>query len=101
MKKATVKVDVSGEVVECVLLARTGDASVWHTPLGKIMIPKDAAESYGENRVLYERVRQLAKAKGPKIHPQACVDDTVTIGEGTNVWQFASVIRGAFNDAAR
>ena len=29
------------------------------------------------------------------IHPQACVDDTVTIGEGTNVWQFASVIRGA------
>lgn len=29
------------------------------------------------------------------IHPQACVDDSVTIGEGTNVWQFASVIRGA------
>ncbi len=29
------------------------------------------------------------------IHPQACVDDTVTIGEGTRVWQFASVIRGA------
>lgn len=29
------------------------------------------------------------------IHPNAFVDDTVTIGEGTNVWQFASVIRGA------
>jgi acetyltransferase-like isoleucine patch superfamily enzyme len=30
-----------------------------------------------------------------RIHPQACVDDTVTIGEGTCIWQFATVIRGA------
>jgi acetyltransferase-like isoleucine patch superfamily enzyme len=29
------------------------------------------------------------------IHPQACIDATVTIGEGAAVWQFASVIRGA------
>jgi len=30
-----------------------------------------------------------------KIHPLAFVDDTAEIGEGTSVWQFASVIRGA------
>ena len=30
------------------------------------------------------------------IHPMACVDETVKhIGSGTNIWQFASVIRGA------
>jgi len=29
------------------------------------------------------------------IHPQACVDPDVQIGEGSRVWQFASVIRGA------
>jgi len=30
-----------------------------------------------------------------KVHPLALVDDSVSIGEGTFVWQFASVIRGA------
>lgn len=29
------------------------------------------------------------------IHEKAHVDDTVSIGEGTHIWQFASVIRGA------
>lgn len=29
------------------------------------------------------------------IHPQACVSDDCIIGEGTRIWQFASVIRGA------
>lgn len=29
------------------------------------------------------------------IHPKSHTDGTVTIGEGTSVWQFASVIRGA------
>lgn len=28
------------------------------------------------------------------IHPLAYVDDTVTLGEGTRVWQFASITRG-------
>lgn len=28
------------------------------------------------------------------IHPFAHVDDTVTLGEGTKVWQFASITRG-------
>ena len=28
------------------------------------------------------------------IHPKAHVDDTVTLGEGTRVWQFASITRG-------
>jgi UDP-2-acetamido-3-amino-2,3-dideoxy-glucuronate N-acetyltransferase len=33
---------------------------------------------------------------GGAIHPQACVDkDSCAIGDGTFVWQFASVIRGA------
>lgn len=29
------------------------------------------------------------------VHPLAHIDDTVTLGEGTKVWQFASVIRHA------
>lgn len=29
------------------------------------------------------------------IHPKAHVDSTVTLGDGTNVWQFASITRGA------
>lgn len=29
------------------------------------------------------------------VHPMACVDETVQIGPGTKVWQFATVIRGA------
>lgn len=29
------------------------------------------------------------------VHPQACVDGSVTIGPRSRVWQFASVIRGA------
>jgi len=29
------------------------------------------------------------------VHSQACVDETVTIGRRSRVWQFASVIRGA------
>lgn len=29
-----------------------------------------------------------------QIHPLAFVDDTVSIGKGTRIWQFASVIRG-------
>ncbi len=29
------------------------------------------------------------------VHPKAEVDGSVTIGEGTRIWQFASVIRGA------
>jgi UDP-2-acetamido-3-amino-2,3-dideoxy-glucuronate N-acetyltransferase len=28
------------------------------------------------------------------IHPRACVDETVEIGAGSRVWQFATVIRG-------
>lgn len=28
------------------------------------------------------------------IHPKAHVDETVTLGEGTRVWQFASITRG-------
>lgn len=28
------------------------------------------------------------------IHPKAHVDDTVTLGDGTRVWQFASITRG-------
>lgn len=28
------------------------------------------------------------------IHPKAHVDETVVLGEGTNVWQFASITRG-------
>lgn len=33
-------------------------------------------------------------AGGSVIHPLALVDDSVTIGKGTRVWQFATVIRG-------
>ena len=28
------------------------------------------------------------------IHPMACTDETVSIGEGSRVWQFATVIKG-------
>lgn len=31
----------------------------------------------------------------PFIHPMAVVDDSVSIGAGSKVWQFATVIRGA------
>lgn len=33
--------------------------------------------------------------RGAFIHPLAFVDDTATVGPGSRVWQFASVIRGA------
>lgn len=33
--------------------------------------------------------------EGGAIHPQACVDADCIFGDGTTVWQFASVIRGS------
>jgi UDP-N-acetyl-2-amino-2-deoxyglucuronate dehydrogenase len=89
--------------VELAYRLRTSRAGVGHAPkhpfvarrLGGSVPPPPSAKQPTRTQDLDGKDKPRSNGRAPVVHPTAVVDAPVSLGEGTRVWHFCHVSRGA------